>query len=280
MSKIVIIDDNTLIARTYESNLIAAGHEVKVAFDGAAGLQTIKEFKPDLALLDLMLPGMTGIEVIRDLRSNPEFAGLPMLAYSGGDEAVLDSAREAGASIVISKKESSLKKVLQHLDEMLSPDEERVETIDGPEETPAEDENAEKPFVLSDERVLIVEDDLLIASIARDIIEKAGYQAVVAENGRDAYRILAKDANFAAGIFDVHVPYIEGTDLLRHMRTEKRLMAIPVMIMTTEETVRVQLNSLSAGATVFLQKPFERSTFEAMFTGLVARPKAETARSE
>lgn len=48
-------------------------------------------------------------------------------------------------------------------------------------------------------------------------------------------------------------------------------MKIPVMIMTTEESIQIQLASLSAGAAIFIQKPFDRGTFEALFTGLVSR---------
>lgn len=269
MPKIVIVEDNTLIAKLYENKLLAEGHTVKVAADGASGFELIKEFKPDAVLLDLMLPGMSGIEIIKELRRNWEFTNVPILAYSGGDNDLLDAASEAGTTYILSKNESSLKEILAHLNDLLALTQNWQiynSSAYGYESEPAA---TEKTGVASGERVLIVEDDLLIVTVVRDIVEKAGYQPVVAGDGREAYRILATDANFAAGIFDVHVPYIEGTDLVRHMRTEKRLMKIPVIIMTSEESVKIQLDSLSAGASVFLPKPFERKTFESMFKALV-----------
>ncbi|HEX8735894.1 MAG TPA: response regulator [Pyrinomonadaceae bacterium] len=270
MPKIVIVEDNTLIAKLYENKLLAEGHTVKVAADGASGFELIKEFKPDAVLLDLMLPGMSGIEIIKELRRNWEFTNVPILAYSGGDNDLLDAAAEAGTTYIVSKNENSLKEILAHLDQLLALTQNWQiynSSAYGYENEPAA---PEKNSPSSDERVLIVEDDLLIVTVVRDIVEKAGYQPVVAGDGREAYRILATDANFAAGIFDVHVPYIEGTDLVRHMRTEKRLMKIPVIIMTSEESVKIQLDSLSAGASVFLPKPFERKTFESMFKALVS----------
>lgn len=269
MPRIVIVEDNTLIAKLYENKLLAEGHTVKVAADGASGFELIKEFKPDAVLLDLMLPGMSGIEIIKELRRNWEFTNVPILAYSGGDNDLLDAASEAGTTYIVSKNENSLKEILAHLDELLALTQNWQiynSSNYGYENEPAA---TEKNSTASDERVLIVEDDLLIVTVVKDIVEKAGYQPVVAGDGREAYRILATDANFAAGIFDVHVPYIEGTDLVRHMRTEKRLMKIPVIIMTSEESVKIQLDSLSAGASVFLPKPFERKTFESMFKALV-----------
>ncbi len=272
MSKIVIIEDNTLIAKLYETNLIAEGHTVKVAYEGASGFKLVKEFKPNIVLLDLMIPEMSGVEIIKDLRKDAEFADLQILAYSGGDEDVLNAARQAGASSIVSKKESSLKEILTHLNELLLPIGQRRAAISVGEKIANEiEKRKEEEVSQSNERVLIVEDDLLIVKIVKNIIEKAGYHTVVAGDGREAYRILAKDADFAAGIFDVHVPYIEGPDLLRYMRTEKRLMKIPVMIMTTEGSIKIQLASLSAGAAVFIQKPFERERFVAMFAGLVSK---------
>lgn len=269
MSKIVIIEDNELIAKLYETNLIAEGHTVKVIFDGASGFKLIKELKPDIVLLDLMIPQMSGIEIIKQLRKEAEFANLLILAYSGGDEEVLNAAREAGASSIISKRESSLKEILRHLNELLLSTGNLQPTISVSDKIINEIDKQKTEVSPSNKRVLIVEDDLLIVAIVKNIIEKAGYQTVVAGDGREAYRILTKDADFAAGIFDVHVPYIEGPDLLRHMRTEKRLMNIPVIIMTTEGSIKIQLDSLSSGAAVFIQKPFERRSFEAIFTGLV-----------
>ncbi|MGC2234760.1 MAG: response regulator [Pyrinomonadaceae bacterium] len=271
MSKIVIVEDNELIAKLYENKLAAEGHTVKVAADGASGFALIDEFKPDAVLLDLMLPEMSGVEIIKKLRKKREFFDVPILAYSGGDSELLDAAHRAGSAYIVSKNETSLKEIVAHLNELLALTSNwRLYGTSG-FELENEPVKEEKKFPEPDERVLIVEDDLLIVKIVKDIVEKAGYTTVVAADGREAFRILAKDAKFAAGIFDVHVPYIEGTDLVRHMRTEKRLMRIPVIIMTSEETVKIQLDSLSAGASVFLPKPFDRKTFESMFMSVISK---------
>ena len=138
---------------------------------------------------------------------------------------------------------------------------------------PAETEIGNEPETANiiQGRVLIVEDDLIISNIVKSVIQKAGYEAVVTGDGGEALRILNKDANFTAGVFDIEVPKIKGTDLLRYMRTEKRLMRIPVMIMTADESVRVQLDTHEAGAAIFLPKPFERATFEKMFSLLAGK---------
>jgi len=52
------------------------------------------------------------------------------------------------------------------------------------------------------------------------------------------------------------MPYLEGIDVIRYMRTEKRLMRIPVMMITSEQDLKVMTNSFAAGASVYLPKPF------------------------
>jgi CheY-like chemotaxis protein len=105
-------------------------------------------------------------------------------------------------------------------------------------------------------RVLVADDDPVIRHLVSSILKKDGYTPVEASDGREAYRILQSDANFKAAIFDMMMPYLEGVEVIRYMRTEKRLMRIPVMMITSERDIKVMTNSFAAGATFFLPKPF------------------------
>lgn len=105
-------------------------------------------------------------------------------------------------------------------------------------------------------RILVADDSSTILHIVKCVLEGEGYTVVAVGDGREALRVLIADSDFAAVIFDVEMPYLTGPDLAKHMQTERRLMRIPVTIMTNERDLRVHLDSLAAGATVFLPKPF------------------------
>ena len=105
-------------------------------------------------------------------------------------------------------------------------------------------------------RVLVADDDPVIRRLISGIIEREGYTAVTAEDGREAYRILQNDADFCGAIFDMMMPNLNGLEVIRYMRTEKRLMRIPVMMVTSEQDLKFTADSFAAGATVFLPKPF------------------------
>lgn len=273
MSKVVIIEDDPIIARVYENKLCAEGHQVIVVRDGETGIETVKAIKPNLVLVDLMLPNLSGIDVVKTLRRDITFAQLPIIAYSGANEQVMAEAQEANPTVLLSKKTMSPREIYENVQAVLETS--RLWRVFEPHpmevEITVNDENMQEIKPETKGRVLIVEDDPIISKIVKSIVEKAGYEAVVSADGGEAFRLLTKDTNFVAGIFDIEVPKIKGTDILRHMRTEKRLMRIPVMMMTADESVRVQLDTHEAGAALFLPKPFERATFEKLFALLVSQ---------
>jgi DNA-binding NtrC family response regulator len=109
---------------------------------------------------------------------------------------------------------------------------------------------------LNTNRVLIADDDPVILDIVQTLVEREGYEAVTAQNGREAYRILHKDSDFRAVIFDMLMPHLEGSDLLHQMQTEKRLSRIPVIIMSSSDDLKVVSKGIGAGAVAFVPKPF------------------------
>jgi DNA-binding response OmpR family regulator len=105
-------------------------------------------------------------------------------------------------------------------------------------------------------RVLVADDDKVLLYYVTGILERAGYTPVVACDGREAFRIMRSDSNFLAAIFDADMPHLVGSDLVKYMRTEKRLMRIPVMIMSAGQCELAKSQEMSAGASIFLPKPF------------------------
>ena len=121
------------------------------------------------------------------------------------------------------------------------------------------------------QRILVADDDPAILRLVTAIVEKEGYRVVPARDGREAYKILQSDAEFIAGIFDVVMPHIQGPELVRYMKTEKRLMRIPVMMMTAEQNPKLSSDSFSAGAVVFLPKPFTTAQLQIMLRMLISK---------
>jgi CheY-like chemotaxis protein len=124
-------------------------------------------------------------------------------------------------------------------------------------------------------RVLVADDDPAILRLVTTLVEKEGYTVVTARDGREAVKLLQSDADFVAAILDVVMPHIEGPDLIRYMRSEKRLMRIPVIMMTAEQNPKHTSDSFTAGAVVFLPKPFTSSQLQIMLRMIVNQAAKE-----
>lgn len=122
MSKrVLIIEDNNVLASVYGSTLSQAGFQVAVASDGQTGLDQLAKFSPDLVVLDLMLPKIDGLEVLRRIRADEARASLPVIVFSNSYTS--DRTREvwnAGATQVLVKASCPPKQLLQIVGTSLS----------------------------------------------------------------------------------------------------------------------------------------------------------------
>jgi CheY-like chemotaxis protein len=100
--RVLVADDEPLTAEMLALIFAFRGYEVTCAYDGAEALRRAREQKPDVLLLDVMMPGLEGDEVTRCLRGDPEFATRPVVLLSSADESEV-AWREAGADMFIRK---------------------------------------------------------------------------------------------------------------------------------------------------------------------------------
>jgi CheY-like chemotaxis protein len=137
------------------------------------------------------------------------------------------------------------------------------------------DNNAPSTNQTDNRRMLVADDDPAILRLIATILEKENFTVVTARDGREAYKILQADPNFTAAILDVVMPYISGPELVRFMKAEERLRGIPVMMMTAEQDPKLSSDSFSAGATVFLPKPFTTAQLQIMLQMLIGKKSSE-----
>ena len=104
MKRILIIEDDRDIVELVRYNLSKESFQVSAAADGSAGLATVKKSPPDLLLLDLMLPKLSGLEICKEIRRDPSLNRLPILMLTArGDEADRVVGLEMGADDYVTK---------------------------------------------------------------------------------------------------------------------------------------------------------------------------------
>lgn len=121
MPRVLIVEDDPLIARIVEIKLENRGYQVIRASDGQEGLEAIRQHKPDVVLLDVMMPVMDGYQVLRILRGEAEFTSLPviMLTAKGQERDIMSGLKEGATDYIVkpfspSEVVERVEKVLRH----------------------------------------------------------------------------------------------------------------------------------------------------------------------
>jgi CheY-like chemotaxis protein len=83
MPMILVIDDNVNLQIAFEKVLTSSGYQVELASDGEEGLRLARETRPDVIVLDMMLPKLSGLDVLRALKQDPATESIPVIALSG-----------------------------------------------------------------------------------------------------------------------------------------------------------------------------------------------------
>jgi len=106
--KVLVVDDEPLVRRSLERIFKSKEHEVEVAENGLEGLKKWQEFQPDLVFLDVLMPGLTGPEVLREIRGTEKGSGkvILMSAFTG-DKQLTDPA-SLGADLFVAKPFESI----------------------------------------------------------------------------------------------------------------------------------------------------------------------------
>lgn len=111
--RILIMEDDPFFQKFYSNEIANHGYEVEVAINGEEGLRRASKFKPDLILLDIIMPKKDGFEVLRDLQKDTKLKTIPVLIFSTlGQEKDVEHAKELGAVDYINKSFFDLETLL------------------------------------------------------------------------------------------------------------------------------------------------------------------------
>lgn len=120
MKKILFIEDESALQKTFGEILKQEGYEKIAALDGETGLRLAKTEKPDLVLLDLILPKVYGLDVLKKLKENKETKDIPVIVLTNlegmGD---IDKSLELGATTYLVKAQYSLEEVVEKIKKAL-----------------------------------------------------------------------------------------------------------------------------------------------------------------
>jgi two-component system response regulator ArlR len=121
MSKVAIIEDDQAISQMYRIKFETEGFEVEIADNGKLGLELVEKLKPDIILLDLMMPEMNGDEMLERLRKTSWGKDMKVVILTNmGEQEVPDRVKELGVSAIILKADMTPRQVAELIKEQLA----------------------------------------------------------------------------------------------------------------------------------------------------------------
>ncbi|TEU01997.1 response regulator [Candidatus Woesebacteria bacterium] len=119
MSKVLIIEDDSQLTNMYEKKLSGEGFTVLITSEGKKGITLAKREKPDIILLDIMLPGgMNGFDVLKELRLDEKFKSTPILMFTNLDSEK-ETATDFGADGYIIKAETTPTAIVERIKKLV-----------------------------------------------------------------------------------------------------------------------------------------------------------------
>jgi len=120
MARVLVVEDNPLLQKMYLSILAHNGYEVEIAGDGLEGLEKAKKLIPDLILMDIMMPKLSGIKVLEQLRANPVTAKIQVVILTNlANEADAVRAKELGAVKFLIKADNDPSQITAMVEQLL-----------------------------------------------------------------------------------------------------------------------------------------------------------------
>ncbi|OGF27272.1 hypothetical protein A2331_03565 [Candidatus Falkowbacteria bacterium RIFOXYB2_FULL_34_18] len=126
--KILLAEDDKFIARAYTDGLTRSGYEVIAVTDGQEAIKQAKEKKPDIILLDLIMPVKNGFEALEEIKSDKNMKDVPVLILSNlGQDTDIKKGRDLGAVDYLIKSDYSMTEVIKKINKYLNNAPENIE---------------------------------------------------------------------------------------------------------------------------------------------------------
>lgn len=218
-SKILIIEDDIFLGDVLMQKLKAVGYDTVLARDGASGLKQIYDLKPDLILLDIILPQMNGYEVLEAKRKDSKISSIPVIVISNSGQPVeINRALSLGVKDYLVKAQFDPEEVISKVRLQLSKEDGALGITVGSEPKSATGDGAvPSNGVLSGRKIMWVEDDKFLSDIIARKLSTQGCKLFHAAEGEQALAILEKEKPDLV-LLDILLSGLDGFEILRRIK--------------------------------------------------------------
>jgi len=264
--KILVVEDDSVLRDVLIAKLSKTGYFVSGAEDGEVAMDAMRKDKPDLILLDILMPKKDGMQVMEEMNKDENLKGIPIVIVSNSGQPIeIERAKQLGARDFLIKAVFEPNEVLEKVDIILgkrgvAQNQSETSSFQQKEITPnthtgaaAQKNTAPTAADSKNIKIMIVEDDKFLRELLVRKLYSEGFAVESAIDATGAFEILKR---FTPSIIllDLILPGIDGFEILSRIKKDNTLVAIPVVILSNlgqEEDIE---RAMSLGAVDFMVK--------------------------
>lgn len=261
LKKILIIEDDIILLNLLKDRLTYAGFNIITERDGVRGLKTAFKENPDLILLDIVLPEMDGISVLKQLKQDGNLKNIPVIIISNSGEPVeIEEIKKIGVEDYLIKTEFEPSEVLLKIETLFKKIDKNFKSAGKIEDVCKTEENIckvadKKNFSEKNQKttVLIIEDDKFLRELLAQKLNKEGLDIVLAITAEDALENMKKTTPHLI-LLDLILPGISGFDFLEKIKSDSKTSGIPVIVLSNLGEDKDKETAMKLGVKDFLVK--------------------------
>lgn len=271
--RLLLVDDDPSAIHSM-SGMLAQYEDQRFATSGEAALRIAREARPDLILLDVDMPGMTGFDVCAALKADPVLADVPVIFVTSHDTDELEvrALGEGGADfitkpLVAMQLTSRVRARLRGNLQFESLEHGRL-AVGAPLPAPS----------LQAPRILIVDDDVAAIHVLKHVLEGMG-EFHFAKSGAEALD-LARSLEPQLILLDAHMPDLDGFTVCSTLKREPAFERVPIVFVTRFSDPENETRALDLGAADFVAKPYTAAVLQARVRNLLELGRRTEARHQ
>jgi DNA-binding response OmpR family regulator len=234
--KVILIEDEPTLSDVLMRKLSLAGYDAYHAETGPAGLDLIRKNKPDLVLLDMMLLGQSGMDILQQIRADDTIKYVKVIIISNSGQPVeIERALELGAKDYLIKAQFDPDEVLEKIHMQLH------------------DTSAATAKTIAGKKVLIVEDDKFLRDLLSKKMEAQGVELFVGVDGEQGLHLAEREKPNVI-LLDVLMPGVDGYTVLEHLRKDPGFKDTVIIMLSNFGQKEDIEKATKLGANLFLVK--------------------------
>lgn len=248
MKKILVIEDDAFLGDVLLEKLKKEEYDAHLSRDGAEGLKKIKELKPDLILLDIILPNMNGYEILEAKQKDKEIEKIPVIIISNSGQPVeISRALALGVKDYFIKAQFDPEEVMFKVRNFLKKEGETDLNADNFSVKSASSE------ALKGRKIMWVEDDSFLSDIIARKLSLEKCILMHAKDGESALSLIEEDIPDVI-LLDILLPGINGFEVLEKFKANPKVKDVPVILLSNLGQESDKEKGKTLGANRFLVK--------------------------